>query len=79
MAVPFALAFTVILGLLTVFQLALALGAPLGHFAWGGKDRVLPAGKRVASLVAILVYAVMALIAWDRIGAIGFGSYAVLT
>ena len=68
--VPFALALTVVLGLLTVFQLALVFGAPLGRFAWGGQHRVLPARLRVGSAVAILIYAVIALIAWDRIGAI---------
>ena len=28
------------------FQLALGLGAPLGEFAWGGKNTVLPASQR---------------------------------
>lgn len=69
-AVPFALALTVILALLAIFQLALALGAPLGRFAWGGQHRVLPRGLRVGSLVSILVYALIAVIAWDRVGAI---------
>ena len=68
--VPFALALTVVLGLLTVFQLALVFGAPLGRFAWGGQHRVLPARLRVGSAVSILIYAVIALIAWDRVGAI---------
>jgi hypothetical protein len=68
--VPFALALTVVLGLLAVFQLALALGAPLGRFAWGGQYRVLPARLRVGSAVSILVYALIVLVAWDRVGAI---------
>ena len=68
--VPFALALTVVLGLLTVIQLALVFGAPLGRFAWGGQHRVLPARLRVGSAVSILIYAVIALIAWDRVGAI---------
>ena len=68
--VPFALALTVVLGLLAVFQLALILGAPLGRFAWGGQHRVLPARLRIGSAVSILVYAFIALIAWDRVGAI---------
>ena len=67
---PFALVFTVVLALLAVFQLALVLGAPWGHFAWGGQDRVLPARKRIGSLISILIYALFALIAWDRVGAI---------
>lgn len=67
---PFALAFTIVLALLAVFQLALALGAPLGRFAWGGQHRVLPARLRVGSGVSIVLYAVFALVAWDRVGAV---------
>jgi hypothetical protein len=65
--VPFALALTVMLALLAVFQLALAAGAPLGHFAWGGQHRVLPARLRVGSVVSVLIYALIAVIAWDRV------------
>jgi len=68
--VPFVLALTVTLVLLAVFQLALILGAPLGRFAWGGQHRVLPGRLRVGSAVSILIYALIALIAWDRVGAI---------
>ena len=67
---PFALALTVILTALGIFQLALALGAPLGRFAWGGQHRVLPARLRVGSAVAIAIYALIVVIALDRIGAI---------
>ncbi|MDQ0576908.1 hypothetical protein [Agromyces albus] len=55
-----AIALCVVLGLLAVFQLALIAGAPLGHFAWGGADRVLPASKRIGSVVSILLYAAFA-------------------
>lgn len=41
------------------FQIALALGAPYGEVAWGGSDRVLPLGLRLASLGAA-VYLVLA-------------------
>ena len=67
---PFALALTVILALLAVFQLALALGAPLGRFAWGGQHRVLPARLRVGSALSIVIYGLIDIIAWDRVGAI---------
>ena len=67
---PFAVALTVVLALLGVFQLALVFGAPLGRFAWGGQHRVLPARLRVGSAVSILIYALIAVIAWDRVGAI---------
>ncbi len=41
--------------LLASFQLALVLGAPLGHLAWGGRHRHLPLRLRLASLAAIVV------------------------
>ena len=67
---PFVLALTAILAVLAVFQLSLALGAPLGRFAWGGQHRVLPVRLRIGSAVSILIYALIAVIAWDRVGAI---------
>ncbi|WP_413353896.1 hypothetical protein [Microbacterium sp. 1P06AB] len=67
---PFALALTVVLALLAVFQIALALGAPLGRFAWGGQHRGLPAKLRIGSLVSLLIYALIAVLAWDRVRAI---------
>ncbi|MDN3496832.1 hypothetical protein QL996_12900 [Planococcus sp. APC 4015] len=67
---PFALALTVVLVALAIFQIALAAGAPMGRFAWGGQHRVLPARLRVGSLVSVLIYAVIAVIAWDRVGAV---------
>jgi hypothetical protein len=43
-------------GVLAIFQLALALGAPLGHAAWGGAHETLPTGLRVGSAVSVLFY-----------------------
>ena len=60
----------VILALLAVFQVALAGGAPLGHFAWGGQHRVLPRNLRVGSVVSILIYALIAVVLLDRAGII---------
>ena len=65
-----AIAAAVILGGLAVFQLALALGAPYGRFAWGGRYVVLPAPLRVGSLVTMVVYAWCAVILLDRAGVI---------
>ena len=48
----------ILFGVLAVLQLALVFGAPIGHFAWGGADRVLPRAKRIGSIVAIVLYAV---------------------
>ena len=67
---PAAIALVVMLSLLAVFQLALALGAPLGRFAWGGQHRVLPGKLRIGSLVSIVVYAIIAVLALDRVGLI---------
>lgn len=58
---------------LGVFQLALVLGAPLGHFAWGGQHRVLPKGLRLGSLVAIALYALFSCIVLMRADIWPFG------
>lgn len=63
-----ALVFTGILAALAVLQLALVAGAPLGEFAWGGADRVLPARKRIGSAVAIVLYALFAWLFLMRAG-----------
>lgn len=64
-----AILFTAVLGLLVLFQLALAFGAPWGRFAWGGQHTgVLPTGYRIGSAVSVLVYVVIALLAFDRVG-----------
>jgi len=57
-----AIIFCIMLAALAVFQFALALGAPLGRFAWGGYHTTLPANLRIGSLVAIAIYALLALI-----------------
>lgn len=44
----------------SVFEVALALGAPAGRYAWGGAHRVLPDGLRVASALAAAVYLALA-------------------
>lgn len=74
-----AYALTAILGVLAVFQLALALGAPIGHFAWGGAHRVLPARLRIGSLVSIVIYAIIALLALDCAGVVDVVPDAVST
>ncbi|KGN40529.1 hypothetical protein [Knoellia aerolata] len=65
-----AVLLTVLLVLLALFQLALALGAPLGRFAWGGQHRVLPTGLRVGSALGIATYVLIAVLALDRTGAV---------
>ncbi len=54
--------------LIAVFQLALALGAPLGRAAWGGANAVLPVRLRRASAVAVVVWLLAAVVILGRAG-----------
>ncbi len=65
-----ALIFCALLAALCVFQFALALGAPLGRFAWGGGHDRLPRGLRIGSLVSIGIYALLGAIALERAGVV---------
>jgi hypothetical protein len=62
-----------ILAGLTVFQLLLIAGRPLGRFAWGGQHEVLPNNLRIGSMVSIVLYAVFAVIILERAGLITLG------
>ena len=53
---------------IVAFQVALALGAPLGRAAWGGTHTQLPPGLRVASAVAAGFWVLAALIVLGRAG-----------
>ena len=53
---------------LGVFQLALALGAPLGHAAWGGGSAELTSTQRAASAVSGVFYAAAAAVVLARVG-----------
>lgn len=51
-----AIAAVTLLSIVDIFQIALALGAPLGKAAWGGRhEGILPMRLRIASGVAGLV------------------------
>ncbi len=50
----------IILLALTIFQLALVFGAPLGAYAWGGQHKVLPTNLRVSSVGSIILYILFA-------------------
>lgn len=64
-----AVVFVAIIFGLIVFQVALAVGAPLGAFAWGGAHSgVLPKRLRVASLVSVVMYVLLAVVVLDRAG-----------
>ena len=53
-----------LLGVIVVFQAALALGAPWGAAAWGGRNPgVLPTRLRIASgITALVIYPLIALV-----------------
>ena len=55
---------------LTLFQVMLAAGLPLGRLAWGGTQRVLPIGLRIASLMSAVVSGAAVLVVAQ---AAGFG------
>jgi hypothetical protein len=59
-----------LLACLAVFQLLLIAGAPLGRFAWGGQNPVLPTGLRIGSAVSIALYAGFALLMLQAAGAV---------
>lgn len=63
-----AITFCGLLGALGLFQLALATGAPLGRFAWGGAHERLPARLRIGSVVSIVMYVLFAEIVAERAG-----------
>jgi len=64
-----------LIAVVTVFQLALAFGAPAGAAAWGGRyPGVLPTRLRVASgVVAVFFYPVLALFILGTAGVIEIG------
>ena len=57
-----------LLGVLVVFQVALACGVDWGRAAYGGRHRRLPARLRVASAVAAVLWTLVALLFLRRVG-----------
>jgi hypothetical protein len=51
-----------------VFELALALGAPVGRAAFGGTHTYLPAGLRIVSALAVVIWLLAALVVLRRGG-----------
>lgn len=76
-----AIAAAVLFAAVALFQLALALGAPLGAFANGGRatrdDGTLPPSYRLSSAVSavlLVIFAVVILVRGGAIGASGGGT-----
>ena len=70
------LAGAIVLGLVIVLQALLALGRPLGRFAWGGKHTVLPWNLRWASFASFFILGFAAWIGLARAGIAPPGSHA---
>src|SRR3954469_7263631 len=71
-----------LLAALAVFQGLLAAGLPLGRFAWGGQNEVLPANLRIGSAVSIALYGAFAVLILQGAGRIdllpdGFAGVAI--
>ncbi len=46
----------IIFVIMSIFQLLLAFGAPLGNLAWGGKYKILPFSLRIGSFISALIF-----------------------
>lgn len=68
MVIVLAVVLAAMLVALSVFQIALVCGAPLGKVAWGGNHSILPLRLRFAALSATLRYLFIGFIAFDRAG-----------
>jgi hypothetical protein len=71
-----------LLAALAVFQGLLVAGLPLGRFAWGGQNEVLPPNLRIGSVVSIALYAFFAVLIVQAAGLIsplpdGFADVAI--
>ena len=60
----------VLFGLMSIFQLLLVLGLPLGRLAYGGKYEKLPNNLRIISLSAIAIFVYAIIIVLERAGLI---------
>lgn len=65
-----AILICLILFALSVFQVLLILGYPLGHFAWGGQHKILPRNLRIGSITSLFIYAFISSVVLDRAGVI---------
>jgi hypothetical protein len=76
-AVAVVLTVSILAGL-ALLQVLLICGLPLGNYGWGGQHRVLPPRLRVASAVAILLYAAFAALVMSRAGILAGGGTSLV-
>jgi len=69
----------VIFVIISVFQLLLALGLPLGKLAYGGKYEKLPTNMRIMSFVAIGIFALGLISVLERAGIITIFNNQIFT
>jgi len=65
--------------LMSVFQLLLALGLPLGRAAYGGKYEKLPTNLRIVSLIVVGIFVFAIFIVLERAGIITIFNNILLT
>jgi hypothetical protein len=64
-----AIVFSILIGVIIVFQFALASGVPWGEYAMGGKfPGKYPPWMRIAALIQIVILALMALVVLAKAG-----------
>ena len=61
--------FIVLLGL-TIFQILLIAGKPLGEYAWGGQHKVLPKHLRISSVTSVILYILFAVFLVSKAGVV---------
>lgn len=64
---------SILLGLVAILYAFLALGFPLGEFAMGGADRIMPKKKRIACGVSIPLQLFIALVLLQAGGILSIG------
>jgi len=69
----------VLFALMSIFQLLLALGLPLGKAAYGGKYEKLPTNLRIASLIAVGIFVFAIIVVLERAGIITIFNNVLLT
>lgn len=72
---------SLVLGILALLHTALVFGAPFGRLVWGGRHRVLPAGLRVASALAVLGCIGSSIVMLSHVGLLSLvsGTWLVVT
>ncbi|MBY8987775.1 MAG: hypothetical protein KGD61_04925 [Candidatus Lokiarchaeota archaeon] len=69
----------VIFAVISVIQLLLALGSPLGKLAYGGKHERLPTNMRIMSIVAIGIFVLASISVLERAGIITVFNNTIFT